>query len=211
MQVFVKTQTSSTFAVVIKPYTTVKDLKRLINDISKIPIKEFSLKYGPKDLADHLLLSFYGVTAGSVIRLVNTKNELKTHVSLNKSFGSFDYNPKSTRNPLKLEMEILKTEFIDALKNLFSQSQLSEVNIEGQINSIENCNEPSTVILGTDEGSIIYYNYVKRVIRTLTKPKEHGIARIVASDKDILVVGAPKGVYVYKEGEGKQIAQIQGK
>jgi hypothetical protein len=210
MQIFIKTYTASTFAIHVKTYTTVKDLKKLIQDVSKIPIQDFSLKFGPRDLADHLLLSYYKMKEGSIIQLIHSKTEAKAQSGAMKSFTSFTYQTKSSKNPLKGEMENITSELLDAIKNSFSQSQLSEVGIEYQVNSIENCDGLNTVILGTDEGTIIYYDYVKKqVIKTLPK-NEPGITRITCSGSNILAAGTPKGVYVYREGEAKQIAQTQG-
>lgn len=210
MQIFIKTHTASTFAIVVKPYTTVKDLKKLIQDVSKIPIQDFSLKFGPKNLADHLLLSFYNVKEGSVIQLHQSKTESKAHGDSIQSFTAVPYQSKSTKNPLKGEMETLTLELQDAIKSSFSQSQLSEVGLDYQVNSIENCNEQDTVILGTDEGIIIYYDYIKKqVTKTLAK-NEDGITRITCSGSNILAAGTSKGVYLYREDEAKQIAQTQG-
>jgi hypothetical protein len=214
MQVLIKTPTDSTFAVVIHHNETVKDLKRVIRDIDKAYTRHFTLKYGTKPLHDHSQLASYHLKEGATLYLAF--EEEKTVYSPNNRRPSkvnpLHYKSMITRSALKENIELLQTEFTQAIANSFPKGN-SEIAFRQQINSIQCNDEHNLVLLGTDTGNIIHYDILKKeVILTFSRTKDHGISRmVVASITDIFVVGAPKGIYLYKGPERIQIMETLSK
>ena len=125
----------------------------------------------------------------------------------------FAYKSMFTKGAMKQSIEDLKYNLTDAIKNSFPTEQQSEIPIGESINSIECNDEQHLALLGTDTGHILHYDYVKKeAVETFTKTREHGISRISVSDsKEVFVVGAPKGIYLYKGIERVQIVQTLSK
>lgn len=211
MQVLIKTPTDSTFAVVIHHNETVKDLKRIIQDIDKAYTRHFTLKYGTKPLHDHSQLASYHLKDGAILYLAF--EEEKTLYSPNNRRPSkvnpLHYKSMITRSALKENIEQLQNEFTQSITNSFPKAGDSEISIRHPINSIQCNDEHHVVLLGTDTGNIIHYDLIKKeVLLNFSRTKDHGISRmVVAGMTDIFVVGAPKGIYLYKGPERNQIVQ----
>jgi hypothetical protein len=162
-------------------------------------------------------LTTYNLKDGSVIQLLPFHHEdsmrSPNHRGKTGKVNPLAYKSMHTRSVLKESIESLESGFTQAITNSFPKAEDSEISIGQPINSIQCNDEHHLAFLGTDTGNILHYDYTKKeTVETFSKTTEHGVSRMaVAGITDIFVVGAPKGIFLYRGIERSQIVQTLSK